>query len=47
MKYNNLKTTMYTNGDMRQLMLKLSYNLGKLELDNSKKTASKELLNRL
>lgn len=47
MKYNNIKTTMHTNGDTRYLMVKLSYNLGKLQLDDSKKTASKEFLNRL
>lgn len=46
MKYNNIKTTMHTNGDTRYLMVKLTYNLGKLQLDDSKKTASKELLNR-
>lgn len=46
MKYNNIKTTMHTNGDTRYLMVKLTYNFGKLQLDNSKKTASKELLNR-
>ena len=46
MKYNNIKTTMHSNGDTRYLMVKLSYNFGKLQLDNSKKTASKELLNR-
>ena len=46
MKYNNIKTTMHTNGDTRYLIVKLTYNLGKLQLDDSKKTASKELLNR-
>lgn len=47
MKYNRIKTTMNSNMDTRYLMVKLNYNLGKLQLDNSKKTASKELLNRL
>lgn len=47
MKYNRIKTTMNSDMDTRYLMVKLSYNLGKLQLDNSKKTDSKELLNRL
>lgn len=47
MKYNNLKTTMNTNGDTRSLMVKLTYNLGKLQLDSSRKRASTELLDRL
>lgn len=47
MKYNNIKTSMHTNGDTRSLIVKLSYNLGKLQLDKNKQTASKELLDRL
>ena len=38
---------MHTNGDTRSLIVKLSYNLGKLQLDKNKQTASKELLDRL
>ena len=47
MKYNNIRTTMDTSGDTQRLIVKLSYNFGKLKLDSSKKIASKEFLNRL
>ena len=47
MEYNNVRATMDTNGDTRQLMVKLTYNIGKLKLDAEKKHASEEMLNRL
>ena len=47
MKYNNIRTTMDTSGDTQRLVVKLSYNFGTLKLDNTKKSASKDFLNRL
>ena len=47
MEYNNIRTTMNTNGDTQYIMVKLNYNLGKLKLDKNKKTASQDFLNRL
>jgi hypothetical protein len=47
MKYNNIRTTMDTNGDTQRLVVKLSYNFGTLKLDSTKKSASKDFLNRL
>ena len=47
MKYNNIRTTMDTSGDTRRLVVKLSYNFGTLKLDSTKKSASKDFLNRL
>ncbi len=47
MEYNHVRATMDTNGDTRQLMVKLTYNIGNLELDSEKKQASEEILNRL
>lgn len=47
MKYNNIRTTMDTNGDTQRLVVKFSYNFGTLKLDSTKKSASKDFLNRL
>lgn len=47
MKYNNVRTTMDTSGDTQRLVVKLSYNFGTLKLDSTKKSASKDFLNRL
>lgn len=47
MKYNNIRTTMDTSGDTQRLVVKLSYNFGTLKLDSTKKSASKDFLNRL
>lgn len=47
MGYQNIRTTMDTNGDTQYILVKLNYNLGKLKLDNTKKSASKEMLDRL
>lgn len=47
MKYNNIRTTMDTNGDTQRLVVKLSNNFGTLKLDSTKKSASKDFLNRL
>lgn len=47
MKYDNIRTTMDTSGDTQRLVVKLSYYFGTLKLDSTKKSASKEFLNRL
>ena len=47
MEYNNIRTTMDSNFDTQYLMVKLNYNFGKLKLDKSKKSASKDIIDRL
>lgn len=47
MEYNNIRTTMDSNFDTQYLMVKLSYNFGKLKLDKTKKSASKDIIDRL
>ena len=47
MEYNNIRTTMDSSFDTQYLMVKLSYNFGKLKLDETKKTASKDIIDRL
>jgi len=47
MEYNNIRTTMDSSFDTQYLMVKLSYNFGKLKLDKTKKTASKDIIDRL
>ena len=47
MEYNNIRTTMDSNFDTQYLMVKLNYNFGKLKLDKTKKSASKDIIDRL
>ena len=47
MEYNNIRTTMDSNFDTQYLMIKLNYNFGKLKLDKTKKSASKDIIDRL
>ena len=47
MEYDKIRTTMDSDFDTQYLMVKLNYNVGRLKLDNTKKSASKDIIDRL
>lgn len=47
MEYDKIRTTMDSDFDTQYLMVKLNYNFGRLKLDNTKKSASKDIIDRL
>lgn len=47
MEYDKIRTTMDSDFDTQYLMVTLNYNFGRLKLDNTKKSASKDIIDRL
>ena len=47
MEYDKIRTTMDSDFGTQYLMVKLNYNFGRSKLDNTKKSASKDIIDRL